>query len=637
MDGDALNKVVNSGGTPRLPSAPASSATMTPPPGPGSSQFESLNELLQKAGFKDTRIITPQAKAFKDMASSVRSMSSSSKAREEGSPSDASARSGTSGWFGWWGQRQRQDDNAAASTSTSATPTVTPSKTARLIRHARKQSSIHDSPRTPRGSRIFPVASPSKRRVVLAAPSVAASTSTSASANTLWKGSLAYRRSKADLREGEPTLKSKTSLGHLRGGGHAAAVGIGISTCDGGKALGSLRKSPAEHGRVRSKLDSASVEALESPTRPPSSTVDKWRRSLVVSIDDAEDDEEDADDVTSPPRFKPRPAVASCAPSTLFASAATPLVSSEAAVAPRNSECFQGPERRGLRHARSVEALRGALEAKRLARPTLKSRHSVIGQQTPDVPVSEEVPPVPALPSQYVRSPSDPSIYDSPVRTTYQADDVVVASGPPVLTLTSPTGVHSPQLINISGKEFDAQTFSPTGRMLVNEGGSTRGRRRSATNSSASSDSSPGLLDKPKRTRRGCRGGRKHKASAMESPTQRLLRKTSTGSLAGFSETQALRRTARGNSGAMMSFGAAIESEDDPFMAHVSAREQAKVRGMAAILADEDGENAAPSRVVSRASCGSLRGRMVGNRRNSSIDSPVKAMVDRRGAAANRG
>lgn len=753
-------------------------------------RFDSLQDLLARAGYKDTRVITPQAKVLAEAANSVgsslRSISTVSKANHQpksGSrgiaegpyqkPTRTKSRSPTRHlassrgnfgesvgsskaesshnvprWLGkcWWGnlsswkpypkgEALNQDEWSGEASRTHFPSADGEAAESELPKRSWPQSlagSLYDSPRSPGGTRVLIVSSPSRRKQV---NSGRLAKKASAPIQGLWKGSLAYRQSHLDLKMRSEqveqvgpvkTFKKKGSLGHLRGG-----VGVGISAIDSNPKFPAFRVGPASSQANLASFNGHTTgqtqrsEDLSEPAARRHATVDQLRLSLretKASFDSGYRDDDVSDDYLESARDgfvnKRFPKVPATYTADLFASVAKPLVISESAVAPRNANCFQGPDSRGLRHAKSVEALRGALAASRNARPALKGSHSVIGQQsTKHSP--EDVPPVPPLlfmPSMQ-SAPSDPDLAGQlglEVRTTYQANEMKsgevvdeVASDlkspersvePPVLTLTSPTGVHSPKFINLTGKEFEPQTFSPliAGRVLTNESGRShihpnsdqaatfRGRacRRSvsqrsvrvpsvdesqpggsdAAESISSSASSSQLLGKPKRTRRGCRAGRKHRpgGSNLQRPqspsdgTGSTQCRNHIEAVVAGSTVEMFKRTvsarvnqceaalsARTSTASMTSFAAAMRGppEDDPFVAHDTTKEEAKKglskdgqrlrsRGIASILAsrdeniEEDSENsgfggdlfsyAQGSRVRHQGSSGTLRGRIVG-------------------------
>ncbi|CAO1626062.1 unnamed protein product [Parajaminaea phylloscopi] len=774
-------------------------------------RFDSLQELLERAGYKDTRVVTPQAKvlanAARSFSSSIGSTSSTAgDSRPQGhfastgpakcSPSDEgrrcppldnttlpplkSAKSSSGGVSKWISRLWRSDSDgtghtasgqqqgrAAAAEPTSAHfPTVqcpdetgkSPSPRAQTPtdQPADWRSSLSrkvaDGQGSPRGGRRIPNASsPDKDKIQFLYGNDAGVRTRSKV--TLWKGSLAYRRSHQDLQasnvSAEPikVLKTKGSLGHLRGG-----VGVGISSIDcnstfpvfqksGTPPLPRLLQQDASPTGTQTRAISASPP---SPSHPASSSRGPSRKPRADGLDcqsarDPDDDVNAAIEAISSNENATSIEYRShtTASANLFGAVAKPLMISEPAVAPRNADCFKGPETRGLRHAKSVEALRSALEAKRQKRPGMKTRHSVIGQQSASSR-RDAVPPVPRLPSLPTDSStlpqtscSDPDLaaqLNDNVRTTYQADELLAdgsgdaspagvlsperPAGPPVLTLTSPTGVHSPKFINLSGSEFEPRTLSPPvhgGRMLVHEGGVASGggggrpdgqtsvsrgraRRRSLSrrparapsadgSESVSSDGAESVAsqassplspsDRPRRTRRGCRAGRKHRSASREGQAAQragpsLEESGLESGIAGGANprthpepctTAILRRSTsarvvnrRGAApdaqACTRSFGAAVkdlgdddglgEAEDDPFMAHVSAREKARApsapgqdRGIASILASrhgdedaDDGENVRPDvgaggadgapRLKQQRSNGSLRGRILG-------------------------
>ncbi|PWN24073.1 hypothetical protein BCV69DRAFT_291962 [Microstroma glucosiphilum] len=672
---------------------------------PDANRFDSLQDLLEQAGYKDTRIVTPQPKRLVDITKSKRDSNGTLDSNE--SPIVTTRRLGGSAQPDQYkgssmasGLAQQYDDGRAASVGPlvsaegnsqrerapsassswfsgfwkagNSVTSAPPASVAKLENTAPSS----DVDNTPRGKTAAVASSPPKFERSLSSPPRTQgrrNLATKSSTISLWKGSRSYKSAATAnpnlSSSSPPRLASKASLGHLRGGGHAASVGVGISACDGGAAaLSSLRNS-ASRTSSRSGSGSANDAAPEVDTIDlgfarmgvKSAAIEEWRRSLVavkgptdlaVSFDN-----EASDDVDSPPRLRlksaaPAPVVVS---KDLFASVAGPVVSSEAAVAPRNSECFKGPEARGLRHAKSVEALRSALNQKK--KPAIKTRHSTIGQRAPKAS-EQQVPPVPALPS----FPSDGSIAsllrDQRATTTYR--DVLPGEaevepqesperprGPPVLTVTSPSGVHSPQVVKLEGKEFEARTFSPPasieGRMLISEGflpdqlrnfdalisavsgrGRSRGRvprRKDGTESSrdgssvsAESDvSEDGAADEvaqPRRTRRGRRAGRKHgrsiknlaAAAAADAASDNVSSRSTEQSAVpehNFDVESVTKErsssTAPSAEASTVSFGSASQNlvknraqaddeEEDPFIAHVKAQEEAKRSSVVSIL-----------------------------------------------------
>lgn len=461
---------------------------------PAPERFDSLQELLEQAGYKDTRVITPQTKslAARIEAATRRSPSQdrgrdrtvtpatptrlagdqtpssrhaqlpghTSQAQDDPTPTksapstslqETSSNAAGSGWFGsiWW-----------RGLNTSRSPSPSPSPASRESQEQR--------PSSPTESIVIHQTSPAKespRRI----PSNGAPPLRNVRSAThlpLWKGSRSHAiTGKAHTQIAARCLTNDAARPasppkdwQHRSGRNDALYNVGLTKADG-------EPKPEQ-----------SAAGGSNPIRPRSSSasIEEWRRSLVdvkgpqqpaIAIEDV-----DADDPNSPPKFRLRAEAhtvkSSANSSDLFGSLATPIVTSDPAVAPRNAECFAGPEARGLRHAKSVEALRGALKTKKKA-PVLKERHSIIGQFVwGSSPAGEEIPPVPPLPSL----PSDPSIVSVGIgRTVYQDSQSPEAeavqsperpTGPPVLTLTSPSGVHSPQFIRLDSREFSL-SFSP--------------------------------------------------------------------------------------------------------------------------------------------------------------------------------
>ncbi|CAO1628659.1 unnamed protein product [Sympodiomycopsis kandeliae] len=454
-------------------------------------RFDSLQELLEQAGYKDTRVITPHSNALFGTKSSSASASSSrtasvakdndltpTKSRSAFAtlptqepaaalppppPSTTSAPKGATSWFGslWWGAPR--------------SPSPAPAPTTSVEEHSVAQSGTPGRPAT---LRSVSASSPTKAKV--AAPKLR--NARSAAHLPLWKGSRTTTGKH---------LLTKASLGQLGTAATAApqshpasssSLGVGISAADHGAAFGRLKKTvsirTSQEGLAKAFANGSKPTVTSDNSTPTNrSSVEEWRSSLVSL-------KENTDDVVSPPRPTRSTKITDNENmADLFGSLATPIITSAPAVAPRNAECFQGPEARGLRHAKSVEALKGALKGTK-KQNTLKQRHSTIGQGAAASSSSrqpEEIPPVPALPS----IPSDPSITSSVGlggRTIYRDDQgLPMASspperqlpsspteserrqqqqGPPVLTLTSPSGVHSPQFIRLDSREFSI-SFSP--------------------------------------------------------------------------------------------------------------------------------------------------------------------------------
>lgn len=724
--------------------------------------FDSLQDLLEQAGYKDTRIVTPQPKRLVDISKSKRDSNSTLESngspivtvRRLGSKTSSALRQNSTGLA-------QHDENTSTAPSVALASVndknererapsagsswfsgfwkagngITPAPPASAA-EPETAAPASDLDNTPRGKTAAMTSSPPNFERSLSSPPRTQNRrklATKSSTISLWKGSRTYKSAATAnpslSSSSPPRLVSKTSLGNLRGGGHAASVGVGISACDGGAAALSSLRNTTSRTSSRSGSGSANDAVPDVDTIDlgfarmgvKSAAIEEWRRSLV-SVKGPTDlavgfDNETSDDVDSPPRLR----LKSAAPAQvvvskeLFASVAGPVVSSEAAVAPRNSECFKGPEARGLRHAKSVEALRSALNQKK--KPAMKTRHSTIGQRAPRAG-EQQVPPVPALPS----FPSDGSIAsllrDQRATTTYRdvlpgeaeaepQDSPERPRGPPVLTVTSPSGVHSPQVVKLEGKEFDARTFSPPtsieGRMLVSEGflpdqlrnfdalvsavsgrGRSRGRvarrkesrvsSRDGTFSGAESDpSEEGAADdvaQPRRTRRGRRAGRKHgrsiknlaaAAAADEASIDVSIRSTQEAAapeLAFDLETivkESSSPTVPSAESSTLSFGSVSrnlvgkhgqangEDEEDPFIAHVKAQEEAKRssvvsilekkgscrsasphQGIAAILGSDtscdNDENVSPNNSADRPSTPrSRKGRIVGRSRPSSM------------------
>lgn len=712
------------------------------PEGP---HFDSLQDLLSKAGYKDTRVVTPYAKFVAEpttdgeiaegqsshdevskedigvhrkgdvlvhRSAPASSLSLSSEASTKRAPSPVS------GWFSslWRTKnphdvsRQFQQEGTVYDDLVSPSHSQSSRDEQTVMSDHSNDEVLPDNRPQLSGLSTSPIPPTRRNLTLIRASTDVPSPRPSASPNGLWKGSLAYRRSQPNLKRQEPVqdsvsrprqLKNKGSLGHLRGG-----VGIGISAIDGGPKLckNAVGKGPTQWSNIVPQSNQSPTASVSSEQRHPTSGVKSSDDEL---FDDVPDDHTHSVRLDGSKSDSPVEVSAN-----LFSSAARPIMISEAAVAPRNADCFQGPERRILRQARSVEALRTALAARKKPVKTLKTRHSVIGQQTASDSI-HDVPPVPPLPTDLIptASTSDEDLAKEmrgQTNTTYQAEELKQSHtssgaihlatsperpvGPPVLTLTSPTGVHSPKTLVLSGREYDALVVLPAdeGRILIDDGGAQlaqehsesssrsehgtqrgRARRRCSsqrlvrapsteTTKTGETSESPSdqSEDQVKRTKRGCRAGRKHKFGSRErlrheygSDGSDICQKPLSENDAAEPSRGVLKRgtstrsTERGGkpqeATSMMSFGAAMRgmaAEDDPFMVHVSAQETAKAfaaasksssdqvltHGMAVILASEpdpaNAENVPPtpeilsqSRVLRhRDSNSSLRGRIVG-------------------------
>lgn len=689
--------------------------------------FDSLHDLLQQAGYKETRVITPHTRTTKIAAANLTDAARSPRQKDgdrDNCDSTVTLQSASS-------KAQKERRQAMASTSTASVDTALIAK--RATSHSPtdifKGNVQERTPAEIQGSAgditIWestlgcdettwddrgdaggsPSSSTESTAAVLALMKSSPLPGTNDCGNEtnhdkqgagqtirhrsstyrLWKGSLAYKKSLNELRDGKDASRKnqgeqseglskvqwQNSTGGLRIAGNAASVGIGILSTDVASALVGIRKRPSLPCLPRSQTKFESVSSAV-PEATASSEPHEPRWASTRSQDEAHSyrSSTNQDDVHSPPRTKTSTSKAN--PQTfsrLLSSAAQPVVSSDSAVAPRNADCFQGPDSRGLRHAKSVEALRNALHARKKRGPALSSWHSSAGlrSRAPD----GEIPP---LPDRYgghavTRSSSHDSLgsdLGNDMRTTYRAEDIALESnasptkesvGPPLLMLTSPTGCHAPQCIDLTGREYEARNFSPEGPLprslydFVTSTVSPLSRKRSAAftrksavlhsvsgtqkcdeadaggNAKSGQEASP----KARPTRRGSRGGRKHastlKKAKENAPAQQLPSSDQSGAVkapeSGMRSAHKL-------------------DEDDPFMAHVSLcegdrpmksdtkeRQNAVNRGIAAILDLNDenvplensfsasrpiGKHTAPlsqTRMVRRSSSSELRGRII--------------------------
>ncbi|CAO1613422.1 unnamed protein product [Jaminaea pallidilutea] len=689
--------------------------------------FDSLHDLLQQAGYKETRVITPHTRTTKVAAANLNDAARSS--RQKGGDRDNCNSSVTLQSASSKAQKERRQ--AMASTSMASVDTALNAKSAashsltdRVKGDVQERSpaemqgsagdittgeSTLECDETIWGDRGEAGGSPSSSTESTAAGLALMKSSPLHGTNDcgndtnhdkqgagqtikhrsstyrLWKGSLAYKKSLKELRdrkdasmksqeeqsEGLSKVQWQNSTSSLRIAGNAASVGIGILSTDVASALVGIRKRPSlpciSPLQATSESVSSAVPETTASTEPHGP---RWASTRSQDEVHSYQSSTDQDDVHSPPRT--RRSTSKAMPQTfsrLLASAAQPVVSSDPAVAPRNADCFQGPDSRGLRHAKSVEALRSALHARKKRDPALSSRHSSAGLRSrfPD----SEVPPLPDCYSGHAvrRSSSHDSLgsdLGNDMRTTYRAEDIALESntsptkesvGPPLLVLTSPTGCHAPQCIDLTGREYEARNFSPEGPLprslydFVTSTVSPLSRRRSAEsirksgalhsasgtqkcdeegvggNAKSGHDAPP----KARPTRRGSRGGRKH-ASALKkahenAPAQQLPSSNQSGTVkAPESYIPSAHKL----------------EEDDPFMTHVSLcggdrhmtsdtkeRQNAVNRGIAAILDLNDenvplgnsysasrsiGKHTAPlsqTRMVRRTSSSELRGRIV--------------------------
>ena len=453
---------------------------------PSGPHFDSLQDLLERAGYKETRVITPNPKMMLAMAdkhatdfeinpspspsekqqsqqqsSSVWSWISSASPRTERSPPLSSSATDfvPASWFAsltaWKSPSTTptlrcvsnpmdavEYAQTAASEQRTAVPVAIagPSRTLRRVK-----TSISDRPAQMKGgsseamnalpSIILTCASGSQQRSV--SPSEqdreqlqAAGTNNqpvlrkTRSKNDLWTATLALRSVKSlpklaiTAEERAKSLPSRSvvtvGLGEMEVSSRFKGAG------NKAKNRKSLREAFAEvektdHGPNEKKK--ANIDDVASP--------EDWRKSLLsLSREEAMTAAD-----SSPQRLSKSDPIQ--APSLLISAPAEPVLSSDAAVALRNGGCLRPMH---LRKARSIEVLRAALSGK----PSEHNRS-------------------PSLNKTAVSRSGSGSLSPSSSAGSIKAP-VIVA---PVLTISSPSGVRSPQALTLEGQDFEARSYPP--------------------------------------------------------------------------------------------------------------------------------------------------------------------------------
>jgi hypothetical protein len=166
----------------------------------------------------------------------------------------------------------------------------------------------------------------------------------------------------------------------------------------------------------------------------------------------------ESDEVLQEPQVSSAIAAAENNPKLLFSTAAEPLLSTDDAVAMRNSACLDlvsaddmnilshpsEQTTRGMRKMRSVDALQLALERMRV---NASAVHQTNVQAT--IPESTS--------AESIRAEDFAN-----ARTTHEEDGASITRCPtPTLVITSPTGVRPPQPLILDGVEFEPWSVSP--------------------------------------------------------------------------------------------------------------------------------------------------------------------------------
>lgn len=443
---------------------------------PGLREFDSLQDLLEQAGYKETRIFTPVA--AKTPASPPQVSRESATPVEPISPSrdvedlpEMPNRS-SSAWFSTlWRAKDSGNHRRGALTRKQSEPVLSrkgrkavqknwlpfwdSSKGTSIKGHADEGlTSEHSAP---------PPVPPLPNPVCIAAPLSEAQPRPplrhAPSTSQLWQGSMSHHRSRlapsrsfpTRMRE-EPssTLARKESYDGARA---VAGVGFGAAKTTSSDLIFKGR------GKQRISLRQAfGQDAEEAVGRTYNHTSRQEWKDSIGSLVDLQDSREEAiaSEVKNCEQGKASPTTVP----SLFSTAAMPILSRHDAVALRNVGCLDfagmhdGHNPRDLRRMRSVDALELAL-ARMERQQTIVSKapstlHSTIPESfSADSLTNDDFANAATTATTLFTETQDPD--EQPIRR----------SSTPRLVITSPTGMRSPQPLLLEGREFEPRSVSP--------------------------------------------------------------------------------------------------------------------------------------------------------------------------------
>ncbi|KAN0065726.1 hypothetical protein ACQY0O_000856 [Thecaphora frezii] len=482
-------------------------------PGSGTSQFDSLQDLLERAGYKETRVITPDRQTSIKMAARAQREPSSNHGgllpyRQTPPPSEAAAslrqaiqrtfsderkpapaatrqlrNTKSSGWL--FGAFWTADAAASTRSSVPLLPSIhiTPSNDADQDgqTHPGQSTAATDYVSDERAF-AMPVSSPGKRsspaasrsssetvsagspsnttpspkrpraRVELAGqgysrPSLSRTARKSASKIQLWQGSLAYRSTHSqtapvrtkdshqfNATEGLETAEAAESFTHMCNAARKGKKRTGLAEAFAESpskprpaSSGGSEASPETQRRWRNERFAwqESLQGLNSFSNPKPEMVSEELSTVAIAVTVACEVEVAVDDATL---------------SELLAGPAPPILSMNPAVALRNESCLRPSY---LRRMQSVDVLNKALS-------DCERRQK--GQVIAQTPTGE----------------GDRVLKGQGATPRPASLTLAKPPPPPTLMISSPSGIHSPKVLELDGTEFEPRSWSPLkGQTLV--------------------------------------------------------------------------------------------------------------------------------------------------------------------------
>lgn len=459
-------------------------------------EFDSLQDLLEQAGYQETRIITPiairrppssSANDLLNLASPQQASSSSqggditrmesttshwfytlwpsssinrksnlNRKQSEPALSKKSRKAVQRKWMGTWGSSKGSEEN-------NSIPPVPPLA-------SEYQLCMTEQPAiTPQPEHLSQSA---QRPPLRHAPST----------GDLWKGSMQHHRSfPAKLKEQHHQEKFIAKQESFDGAGVVAGVGVGAAKAD-------LLFRSREDQRVSLRQAFGRGESSGSRINTVKHNCYDSVSSLVDLQERRQSEDKQTDEAS---RFHSMASVPAAA-SSLYSVAATPVLSRQDAVAMRNVDCldfagmmqyddrFGRPSSdKGLRKMRSVDALELALAKLEQQRQPkgreLFQRHATIHESfSTDSLTNEDLASANAvttivddliLQDAYI---GDGQFDDPPSRSaSFTSELAIRRSSTPRLVITSPTGMRSPQPLVLEGLEFEPRSISPRKPVMI--------------------------------------------------------------------------------------------------------------------------------------------------------------------------
>jgi hypothetical protein len=449
-------------------------------------EFDSLQDLLEQAGYKETRIFTPVAMRMPSTSVDGSLNTETDQRIASTSQVEVVEDKGSSHWFSTLWPSASNNRKSSTLNRKQSEPAL--SKKGRKSVQKNWMGSWGSNKGSGGDVQVPPVpAMPStyqQSEVVISTtelpspPPQRQSLRHATSTSNLWKGSLHHHKSfPAKLREQHQQSKTISRKESFDGVGVVAGVGVGAAKTkvatlvsksrEGQRA--SLREAFEQEGDIDGQISTTNAEV--------GLPIEQDSVSSLVDLQAGKVPEKSPEKEMKQVRIS-APVLVNA---SLFSVVATPVLSRQDAVAMRHVDCLDfagmvqhdnntnGVSSKGLRKMRSVDALELALARLEGQR---QSSSSASFQKQATIPESFSTD---SLTNEDLASAnavttivgdqllSDGQFEDAPSSTaeSFTEDVVMLRSSTPRLVITSPTGMRSPQPLVLEGQEFEPRSISP--------------------------------------------------------------------------------------------------------------------------------------------------------------------------------